>query len=149
MLPDLLLIDGGVGQVNRACEVFVELQVDDVAVLGIAKGPSRKPGLETIVQADGHELTVPASGPAMHLLQHIRDEAHRFAIAGHRGRRQKRQRRSVLDDVPGIGPRRKRALLAHFGSVASIKGASPEEISKVPGVSRKLAADIHGSLHGH
>lgn len=147
VLPDLLLIDGGAGQVSRACEVFVELQVDDVAVLGIAKGPSRKPGLETIVQADGRELTVPASGPAMHLLQHIRDEAHRFAIAGHRGRRQKRQRRSVLDDIPGIGPRRKRALLAHFGSVASIKGTSPEEISKVPGVSRKLAADIHGFLH--
>jgi len=149
VLPDLLLIDGGVGQVNRACEVFMELQVDDVTVLGIAKGPSRKPGLETIVQVGGHELPVPANGPAMHLLQHLRDEAHRFAIAGHRGRRRKRQRRSILDDIAGIGPRRKRALLAHFGSVASIKGASCEEISKVPGVSRKLAADIHGSLHGH
>ncbi|MYA16609.1 MAG: excinuclease ABC subunit C, partial [Gammaproteobacteria bacterium] len=84
----------------------------------------------------------------MHLLQQVRDEAHRFAIAGHRGRRQKRQRRSVLDDIPGIGPRRKRELLAHFGSVSAISGASREEISKVPGISRKLAVEIHGSLHG-
>ncbi len=148
VLPDVLVIDGGVGQVNRATDVLGELQVDDIPVLGIAKGPTRKPGLETVVQAGGVPLTLAANGPALHLLQHVRDEAHRFAIAGHRGRRQKQRRRSVLDDIPGIGPRRKRELLAHFGSVASIKGASSEEISKVPGVSRKLAAEIHGSLHG-
>ena len=148
VLPDVLVIDGGVGQVNRAVDVLGELQVDDIAVLGIAKGPTRKPGLETVVLAGGVPLTLAANGPALHLLQHVRDEAHRFAIAGHRGRRQKQRRRSVLDDIPGIGPRRKRELLAHFGSVASIKGASPEEISKVPGISRKLAAEIHGSLHG-
>ena len=148
VLPDVVVIDGGAGQVNRAAEVLNSLQLDDIALLGIAKGPTRKPGLETIVRAGGGVLALPPNGPAMHLLQQVRDEAHRFAIAGHRGRRQKQKRRSVLDDIPGIGPRRKRELLAHFGSVSSISGASPEEISKVPGISLKLAAEIHGSLHG-
>ena len=148
VLPDVVVIDGGAGQVNRAAEVLKGLQLDDIALLGIAKGPTRKPGLETIVLAGGGVLALPPNGPAMHLLQQVRDEAHRFAIAGHRGRRQKQKRRSVLDDIPGIGPRRKRELLAHFGSVSSISGASPEEISKVPGISLKLAAEIHGSLHG-
>ena len=148
VLPDVVVIDGGAGQVNRAAEVLKGLQLSDIALLGIAKGPTRKPGLETIVLAGGGTLALPPNGPAMHLLQQLRDEAHRFAIAGHRGRRQKQKRRSVLDDIPGIGPRRKRGLLAHFGSVASISGASPEEISKVPGISLKLAAEIHGSLHG-
>ena len=148
VLPDVVVIDGGAGQVNRASEVLNALQLDNIALLGIAKGPARRPGLETVVLSGGGVLALPPNGPAMHLLQQVRDEAHRFAIAGHRGRRQKRQRRSVLDDVPGIGPRRKRELLAHFGSVSSISGASPEEISKVPGISRKLALEIHGSLHG-
>ena len=148
VLPDVVVIDGGAGQVNRAAEVLKSLQLDDIALLGIAKGPTRRPGFETIVLAGGGALALPPAGPAMHLLQQVRDEAHRFAIAGHRGRRQKQKRRSVLDDVPGIGPRRKRELLAHFGSVSSISGASPEEISKVPGISLKLAAEIHGSLHG-
>ena len=148
VLPDVVVIDGGAGQVSRASEVLKSLHLDNIVLLGIAKGPTRKPGLETIVLPGGGVLALPPSGPAMHLLQQVRDEAHRFAIAGHRGRRQKRQRRSVLDDIPGIGPRRKRELLAHFGSVASISGASPEEISKVPGISRKLAMEIHGSLHG-
>ena len=148
-MPDVVVIDGGKGQVNRAADVLKSLHLDAIALLGIAKGPTRKAGLETIVLAGGDVLALPPNGPAMHLLQQVRDEAHRFAIAGHRGRRQKRQRRSVLDDIPGIGPRRKRELLAHFGSVSAISGASPEEISKVPGISRKLAVEIHGSLHGH
>ena len=148
VLPDAVVIDGGAGQLGRAAQVLEELQVQNVAVLGIAKGPSRKPGLETILLAGHGELQLPPNGAAMHLLQHIRDEAHRFAIAGHRARRRKQRRRSVLDDIPGVGPRRKRALLAHFGSVASIDGASAEEIAKVPGVNRKLAADIHGAFHG-
>ena len=147
-LPDAVIIDGGAGQVGRAAEVLDQLQVTDIALLGIAKGPTRKAGFETILLAGHGELVLPANGGAMHLLQHIRDEAHRFAISGHRGRRQKKRRRSVLDDIVGVGPRRKRELLAHFGSVSSIQGASVEEIAKVPGVSRKLAADIHGSLHG-
>ena len=148
VLPDALVIDGGAGQTSRAAEVLEQLQVENVALLGIAKGPSRKPGLETITVAGRGELMLPPNGPAMHLLQHIRDEAHRFAISGHRGRRQKERRQSALDRVQGIGPRRKRELLAHFGSVAAIKGASAEEIAKVPGLSRKLAADIHATLHG-
>ena len=148
LLPDALVIDGGAGQVGRAAEVLEQLQVEDVALLGIAKGPSRKPGLETIIVAGQGELSLPPNGPAMHLLQHLRDEAHRFAISGHRGRRQKMRRQSELDGVQGVGPRRKRELLAHFGSVAAIKGASAEEIAKVPGLSRKLAANIHGALHG-
>ena len=147
-LPDVVIIDGGAGQLGRAVEVLQGLQVKDIAVLGIAKGPTRKAGFETILLAGHGELSLPETGGAMHLLQHIRDEAHRFAISGHRGRRQKKRRRSVLDDIDGVGPRRKRELLAHFGSVASIQGASVEEIAKVPGVSRKLAANIHGSLHG-
>ena len=147
-LPDALIIDGGSGQVARAAEVLEQLQVDDVALLGIAKGIGRRPGLETIIWAGHGELTLPPGDAAMHLLQHIRDEAHRFAIAGHRGRRAKRRRQSALDDVPGIGPRRKRDLLAHFGSVAAMQGASAEEIAKVPGLSSKLAGEVYATLHG-
>ena len=147
-LPDALIIDGGAGQVQRAEQVLAQLQVEDVAVLGIAKGPARKPGLECVILAGRGEVALSPNGPAMHLLQHIRDEAHRFAIAGHRGRRRKQRQRSALDGIPGVGPRRKRELLVHFGSVASIEGASAEEIAKVPGVSLRLATDIHGALHG-
>ena len=128
-------------------EVLESLQIDDVTVLGVAKGPSRKAGLEAVLLAGRGELALPPNGPAMHLLQHIRDEAHRFAITGHRGRRQKKRRQSVLDDIPGVGAKRKRQLLTHFGSVASVQGASIEEIAKVPGISTKLADEIHGTLH--
>ena len=147
-LPDALIIDGGAGQVARAAQVLEQLQVEDVAVLGIAKGLGRKPGLETVIAPGQGEVALPASGAAMHLLQHIRDEAHRFAIAGHRGRRARQRRQSVLDDVPGIGPRRKRELLARFGSVAALQGASVEEIAKVPGLSRRLAGEVYATLHG-
>ena len=147
-LPDALIIDGGAAQVQSAAQALEQLQVEDVALLGIAKGPSRKAGLESVILAGHGEIPLPPNGPAMHLLQHIRDEAHRFAITGHRGRRQKRRRQSALDGIPGVGPRRKRELLLHFGSVVSIQGASAEEIAKVPGVSGKLAAEIHGALHG-
>ena len=145
--PDILVIDGGMGQVRRAQGVLAELQVEDVRLLGVAKGPSRKPGLERILTDEGEEIVLPPSGGAFHLLQHVRDEAHRFAITGHRGRRRKRQRESELDGIPGVGPKRKRELLAHFGSVATIKGASAEEIAKAPGVSRKLAATVYEALH--
>ena len=145
--PDLLLIDGGLGQVRRAAAVLAELQVEDVRLLGIAKGASRRPGLERILTDEGEEIVLPPSGGAFHLLQHVRDEAHRFAITGHRGRRRKRQRESELDGIPGVGPKRKRELLAHFGSVAGIKGASAEEIAKAPGVSRRLAETVYEALH--
>tara|TARA_Y100001933_G_scaffold42407_1_gene39473 strand:+ start:8716 stop:10539 length:1824 start_codon:yes stop_codon:yes gene_type:complete len=145
-LPDVLVIDGGPGQIGRAEAVLDELQVDDVTVLGIAKGPSRKPGLEKFILG-GAEIRLPPQGDAFMLLQQIRDEAHRFAITGHRQRRQKARRRSELDDIAGVGPKRRRELLSHFGAVAALKGASVEEIAKVPGISRKLAQDIYGALH--
>ena len=116
VFPDVLIIDGGVGQLNRAIDVLKELQIEDVRLLAIAKGRSRKPGLERVLAAGEGDLALSPSGGAFHLLQHIRDEAHRFAITGHRGRRQKRQRRSELDGIPGVGAKRKRELLAHFGS---------------------------------
>lgn len=146
-LPDVLVIDGGVGQVSRAEAVLEQLQVDDVVVLGIAKGPSRRPGLEKFI-AGGTEIRLPPQGDADMLLQQIRDEAHRFAITGHRTRRQKSRRQSAIDEIPGIGPKRRRELLTHFGAVAALRGASVEEISKVPGISRKLAQDIYAALHG-
>ena len=147
VLPDLLVIDGGQGQLGKAAGVLSELQVDDIGLIGVAKGPTRKAGLEKILLYGQGELSVPATSGSMHLLQHIRDEAHRFAITGHRGRRAKNRRRSALDGIAGIGPKRKRELMAYFGSVATIKGASSEEIAKVPGISQKLADDIYGALH--
>ena len=147
VLPDLLVIDGGQGQLGKAAGVLSELQVDDIGLIGVAKGPARKAGLEKILLYGQGELSVPATSGSMHLLQHIRDEAHRFAITGHRGRRAKNRRRSALDGIAGIGPKRKRELMAYFGSVATIKGASSEEIAKVPGISQKLADDIYGALH--
>ena len=147
VLPDLLVIDGGQGQLGKAAGVLSELQVDDIGLIGVAKGPARKAGLEKILLYGQGELSVPATSGSMHLLQHIRDEAHRFAITGHRGRRAKNRRRSALDGIAGIGPKRKRELMAYFGSLATIKGASPEEIAKVPGINQKLADDIYGALH--
>lgn len=147
VLPDLLVIDGGQGQLGKAAGVLSELQVDDIGLIGVAKGPTRKAGLEKILLYGQGELSVPATSGSMHLLQHIRDEAHRFAITGHRGRRAKNRRRSALDGIAGIGPKRKRELMAYFGSLATIKGASSEEIAKVPGISQKLADDIYGALH--
>jgi excinuclease ABC subunit C len=146
-LPDVLVIDGGVGQVARAEAVLEQLQVDDVVVLGIAKGPSRRPGLEKFI-VGGTEIRMPPQGDADMLLQQIRDEAHRFAITGHRQRRQKSRRQSEIDEIPGVGPKRRRELLTHFGALSALRGASIEEIAKVPGISRKLAQDIYGALHG-
>jgi len=145
-LPDVLVIDGGKGQLGRAQQVLEELQVDDVALLGIAKGPARRPDLEHYF-TPAKEIVLPTQGDAMHLLQHIRDEAHRFAITGHRQRRQKKRRHSELDDIAGVGPKRRRELLTHFGGIAAIKGASREELAKVPGISQKLADDIYATLH--
>jgi excinuclease ABC subunit C len=145
-LPDVLVIDGGPGQIARAEAVLEALQVDDVTVLGIAKGPTRRPGLERFL-CGGIDIRLPPQGDASLLLQQIRDEAHRFAITGHRQRRQKRRRQSELDEIPGVGPKRRRELLTHFGALAALKGASIEEIAKVPGINRKLAQDIYGALH--
>lgn len=147
-LPDLLIIDGGMGQLAIAQEVLTTLQIEGVQLLGIAKGPTRKAGLESIFLAGHGEVALAPQGAAIHLLQHIRDEAHRFAISGHRNRRGKARRQSELEGISGIGAKRRRELLRHFGSVAGVRGASVEEIAKVPGVSRKLATEIYAALHG-
>jgi excinuclease ABC subunit C len=146
-LPDLLVIDGGMGQVRRALQVLAELDLDqEINVLGIAKGPDRKVGLEryflgtTEVNIDGHS-------PAAHLLQHIRDEAHRFAITGHRQRRAKARNQSQLEGVAGVGAKKRRQLLLHFGSIGAIKGASIEELCKVKGISNAIASEIHKHFH--
>ena len=145
-LPEVLVVDGGKGQAGRAAAVLNELQVQGVAVLGVAKGPGRKPGFERFFM-DGRELRLSPHSAAFHLLQHIRDEAHRFAVAGHRQKRMKRRRRSELDGVPGVGAKRRKGLLTHFGGLPALKGASVEEIAKAPGISRRLAEEVFGVLH--
>ena len=145
-MPDILVIDGGPGQVGKAIQVLADLQVNDVRILGIAKGPDRKAGLERFF-LDGEEVAIEGAGGAGLLLQHIRDEAHRFAITGHRQRRQKARQRSELEDIDGVGPKRRRELLNHFGGMPGIKGASVEELAKVQGISRTMAQHIHDQLH--
>jgi excinuclease ABC subunit C len=144
----VLLIDGGQGQVNRVARVLEELGlIDELCLLGIAKGPSRKAGLEVLCFADGRQLVPGADSAALHLLQQVRDEAHRFAITGHRARRGKSRSQSSLEDVPGIGPSRRRALLNHFGGLQGLRNASAEEISRAPGISPTLATTLYDWLH--
>ncbi|MFC4862112.1 excinuclease ABC subunit UvrC [Pseudomonas sp. MAHUQ-62] len=147
-LPDILLVDGGKGQLAMAQEVLKELAVPELILLGVAKGVTRKPGFETLYLNDAaHEFTLPADSPALHLIQQIRDEAHRFAITGHRARRGKARRTSSLEDVAGVGPKRRRELLKHFGGLQELSRASIEEIAKAPGISKKLAESIYAALH--
>ncbi|MEA1606498.1 excinuclease ABC subunit UvrC [Pseudomonas spirodelae] len=147
-LPDILLVDGGKGQLAMAREVLEELAVPDLTLLGVAKGVTRKPGLETLYLNDAaHEFTLPANSPALHLIQQIRDESHRFAITGHRARRDKTRRTSTLEEVAGVGPKRRRELLNHFGGLQELSRASIEEIAKAPGISKKLAESIYAALH--
>ena len=145
-LPDLLLIDGGKGQVGRAAKVLEELGLS-VPVLGIAKGPTRKPGLEILIADDGREWLPAADNAGLHLLQQVRDEAHRFAITGHRQRRGKARRQSALEEIPGVGAARRKALLAYFGGLDQLRNASAEQIACVEGVSRKLAEQVYAWLH--
>lgn len=148
-LPDLLLIDGGKGQVSSVAAVLEELGLTDaLPLLGISKGPSRKPGLEVLHRPDGSTLTPAADDPALHLLQQVRDEAHRFAITGHRQRRGKPRKGSRLEEIPGVGPRRRKALLTHFGGLGQLRNASIEAIEAVPGISRGKAEEIYAWLHG-
>ena len=147
-LPDILLVDGGKGQMAMARDVLQELAVPELILLGVAKGVTRKPGLETLYLNDAdHEFTLPADSPALHLIQQIRDEAHRFAITGHRARRGKARRTSSLEDVAGVGPKRRRELLKHFGGLQELTRASIDEIAKAPGISKKLAESIYAALH--
>lgn len=147
-LPDILLVDGGKGQLNMAREVLQELAVPELILLGVAKGVTRKPGLETLYLNDAaNEFTLPGDSPALHLIQQVRDEAHRFAITGHRARRGKTRMTSTLEGVPGIGPKRRRELLKHFGGLQELCRASLDEIAKAPGISKKLAESIYAALH--
>jgi len=131
-----------------AAEVLAEQGLHDVELLGIAKGPERKPGLEEIVFADRSEpLHLPPDHPGLHLLQQIRDEAHRFAIQGHRARRGKARTTSLLQDIGGVGGKRRRALLAHFGGLKGVQAASIDDLARVPGISRALAERIFSELH--
>lgn len=147
-LPDVLLVDGGKGQLNMAREVLQALDVPELILLGVAKGVTRKAGFETLYLNDAaHEFTLKADSPALHLIQQIRDEAHRFAITGHRARRGKARRTSTLEGVAGVGPTRRRELLKHFGGLQELARASVEEIAKAPGISKKLAESIYANLH--
>lgn len=147
-LPDVLLIDGGKGQVAVADRVLEELQVTGVQILGVAKGVTRKPGMEMLILGGSHDVIhLGPDSPALHLIQQVRDEAHRFAITGHRQRRDKKRRGSRLEDIPGIGPKRRRDLLNYFGGLREIQKASLDEIAKVPGISRKMAETIHAAMH--
>jgi excinuclease ABC subunit C len=148
VLPDILFIDGGKGQVTQAVEVLKELQVVDVLIVGVAKGTTRKAGFETLHRADtGQEFVLPSDSSALHLVQHIRDESHRFAITGHKQRRDKKRRESPLESIPGVGPKRRRELLRHFGGWQEVAAASTDDLAKLPGISEKVANDIYAALH--
>ncbi len=150
VLPDILFIDGGKGQVAQALGVMEELQINDVMVIGVAKGTTRKAGFETLVMGDtGKEIQLNGDNAGLHLIQHIRDEAHRFAITGHRARRDKKRKGSVLDDIPGVGAKRRRDLLRHFGGLKGIQRASMDELMKVTGINEKIARDIYEQLHSN
>jgi excinuclease ABC subunit C len=148
VMPELLLIDGGRGQVAEALAALEALDVCGINVLGVAKGPSRKAGLEELVRADGRAFNAPPNDPGLHLIQQIRDEAHRFAITGHRGRRDRKRERSQLEEISGIGARRRQALLRHFGGLPGILNASIEDLARVDGIDRALAERVYASLHG-
>ncbi|MGQ0559046.1 MAG: excinuclease ABC subunit UvrC [Sphingosinicella sp.] len=145
--PDLLLIDGGKGQVSAVCEVLEDAGVHDVPVVGIAKGPDRNAGREIFHLGSGREVTLPPNSALLFHLQRLRDEAHRFAIGAHRKKRSKAMAASPLDEVPGIGPNRKRALLMHFGTARAVKAAALEDIEKVPGISRATARILYDHFH--
>jgi len=148
VLPDLIVIDGGKGQVTQALNVLGELQIDDVDVIGIAKGVSRKAGLEKLVLCDGRrELRVATDSGALHLLQHLRDEAHRFAIGAHRRSRANSRNRSPLEEIAGIGSKRRQRLMQHFGGLQGVSCAGVDDLGRVPGISHQLAKRIYNALH--
>lgn len=148
-IPDIIFIDGGKGQLNRANEIVTPLMQDwpkRSLLIGIAKGESRKPGLETLVLTSGETFNLAEDSPALHLIQHIRDESHDHAISGHRARRAKARKESILQDIDGIGPKRRQSLLKYMGGLQELKNASIDEIAKVPGISPALAIKIYDAL---
>ncbi len=148
-LPDILFIDGGRGQLSAAASVLDELGVQGVTLVGIAKGAGRKPGLEQLfLFGQQAPIILPPNSPALHLIQQIRDEAHRFAITGHRQRRGRSRKTSVLEEIPGIGPKRRQRLLRQFGGLQELARAGVDDLSRVEGVSRRLAQQIYEAFHG-
>lgn len=148
VLPDILFIDGGKGQLAQAVQVLDRLDIETVLLVGVAKGEGRKPGLETLHFADGRDpLQLPADHPGLHVIQHIRDEAHRFAITKHRAKRDKKRRESPLESIPGLGPKRRRDLLNYFGGLQELEKASMTDINAVPGIGAALAETIYAALH--
>ena len=146
--PDLLLIDGGRGQLARVEDVLQELAISGVTLVGISKGPARRPGTERLWLSDcSGAVILPADSPGMHLIQQIRDEAHRFAITGHRRRRAKARTRSVLEEIAGVGPKRRQRLLRQFGGIQGVARAGVEDISRIEGISRTLAQQIYDAFH--
>ncbi|MDF2867708.1 MAG: uvrC [Gammaproteobacteria bacterium] len=146
-LPEVVLIDGGKGQLQQAEKVFEELQIAGVMLIGVAKGTTRKPGLETLfIAGQATALQLSPDSMALHLIQEIRDEAHRFAIIGHRAKRAKKHTASMLETIPGVGAKRRRSLIQHFGGWQGVKNASKEEIARVEGISRAMADKIYEAL---
>ncbi|EDN68756.1 UvrABC system protein C [Beggiatoa sp. PS] len=155
LLPDILLVDGGIGQVNVAKTVLNKLQLTHIRIIGVAKGPGRKPGLETLILSEDEtcfpasgssspvSFTLPKDSPALHLIQQIRDEAHRFAIVGHRKRRAKARHTSILEEIDGIGLKRRQRLLSYFGGLQGVSRAGVEDLATVPGIERPLAQKIY------
>lgn len=146
--PDILLIDGGKGQVKQAEEVMQELQLNDILLIGITKGEGRKASLDTLFMANSHkQVRLPSVSAALHLIQQVRDEAHRFAISGHRAQRQKTRNTSVLESLPGLGPKRRQQVLKQFGGLQELAKAGVEDIASVHGISEKLAQLIYDAFH--
>ncbi|MCK5335662.1 MAG: excinuclease ABC subunit UvrC, partial [Gammaproteobacteria bacterium] len=145
--PDILFIDGGKGQLSQAIEVMNQLEIEDVLLIGVAKGEGRKAGLEKLVMTDGTELYPGQQSMALNLILHVRDEAHRFAITGHRARRQKSRTSSQLEQIPGMGAKRRQSILKHFGGLQAVSKAGVEDLAKTPGISKNLAQLIYDSFH--
>jgi excinuclease ABC subunit C len=147
-LPDLVLIDGGKGQLAEAVRVFAENAHHGIALVGVAKGQGRKPGRERLFMPGSAEpIRLSGDSAALHLIQRVRDEAHRFALAGHRGRRQKKAKRSSLEEISGLGPKRRQALLRQFGGLQAIARAGVDDLLRVKGISRHLAESIYKRFH--
>ena len=143
-----MLIDGGKGQLACAVAALNDLGLGELPIIGVAKGEGRKPGLESLIFADVRKpVQLATEHPALHLIQEIRDEAHRFAITGHRARRSKTRKVSSLEQIAGIGPKRRKALITHFGSLHGIRDAGIDQLAAVPGISRELAESIFTAFH--
>ncbi len=147
-LPDLLLIDGGKGQLHQAQKVLEDLDLPQVTLIGVAKGSDRKVGMEQIfLPSEAVARRLEEDSPGLHLIQAIRDEAHRFAITGHRGKRDKKRKTSTLEGIPGVGAKRRKTLIQHFGGLQGIQKAGVEDLKQVEGINQALAETVYDYLH--